>query len=85
MELVVLQEDIEPLPKKKTHAFVFNNEGILSSAYKNEIRENFFNSNPRSIFGIKQRVKSGLYTTNLGVETLLKFSVFVTVIVALVS
>lgn len=85
MELVVLQENIDPLPKQRSENFVFVNEGILSSAYKNETQENFFNSNPSSIFGVKQRVKSRLYTSNLGVETFIKFSVFVTVIVALIS
>ena len=45
MELVLTQMDIEPLPKQKSEPFVFNNEGLLTSNYKEEIHNNFFHSN----------------------------------------
>ena len=53
MELVLTQQDIEPLPKPKIKPFIFCNEGLLNSNYKKETNENFFHSNPKSIFGIK--------------------------------
>ena len=69
MKLVLTQPDIEPLPK-------FNYEGILNSNYKEETVHNFFHSNSKSIFGIKQRIKSKLYQSNLGIDVVLKVFVF---------
>jgi hypothetical protein len=77
MELVLTTQEIEPLPKRTIKPFIFNNEGILSSSYKEEINENFFNSNPKSVFGIKQRVKSKQYRATYGISAILKLSVFV--------
>ena len=58
MELVVIHEDIDLLPRRDKQRFVFMNEGILRSAYKEETKANFFHSNPRSIYGTKQHVRS---------------------------
>lgn len=80
MELVLTQQDIEPLPKQKIKPFVFLNEGLLNSNYKKETNENFFHSNPKSIFGIKQRIKSKQYQFTSSIETILKLSVFVIVL-----
>ena len=77
MEIVLSHQDIEPLPRQKRESFVFNNEGILTSNYKEEIQDNFFNSNPKSVFGIKQRIKSFQYQYTSGVDAILKISVFV--------
>lgn len=85
MELVLTQVDIEPLPKQKIEAFKFSNEGLLTSNYKEGIQNNFFHSNPTSVFGIKQRVKSKQYQYIPTVETILKLSVFVIAIVATLS
>ena len=80
MVLVVLQEDIEPLPRRRKQRPAFNNEGILSSVYKEETKANYFNSNPQSIFAAKQRVKHRLYDYGIGAESLIKFTVFLSII-----
>lgn len=85
MELVLTQMDIEPLPKQKREAFVFNNEGLLTSNYKEEIHNNFFHSNPNSVFGIKQRIKSNQYQYLPSIEVILKLSVFAIAIIATLS
>ena len=77
MELVLTQNYIEPLPKKKGEPFIFKNEGLLISNYKKETSKNFFHSNPNSIFGVKQTVKSRQYQFTSHIDTLLKLSVFV--------
>ncbi|MBE9488706.1 MAG: hypothetical protein IMY67_00310 [Bacteroidetes bacterium] len=77
MELVLTQQDIEPLSKQKKEPFIFCNEGLLISNYKKETSKNFFHSNPKSIFGIKQQIKSRQYQFTSSIETLLKLSIFV--------
>jgi len=77
MELVLTQQELEPLPKQKRETFVFKNEGLLTSSYKKGIRNNFFHSSPKSVFGIKQRIKSKQYQFTSSIETILKLSVFV--------
>jgi len=83
MELVLTHQDLELLPKQKRETFTFKNEGILSSTYKQEISNNFFHSSPKSIFGIKQRIKSNQYQFTSSIETILKLSVFVIAMVAI--
>ena len=80
MEALVLQQDFEPLPKHPKVSLVFKNEGLLSSAYKQETSDNFFQSNPQSIFGIKQRIKSMQYQSTSNVAAVVKLSVFVAVL-----
>ena len=55
-------------------ALVFENEGILNSVYKEEINRNFFHSRTNSIFGIKQKVKSKRYSTEILLPAVLKFT-----------
>ena len=85
MELVLTQQDIEPLPKKERELFTFKNEGLLSSTYKHETCENFFHSNPKSVFGVKQNIKSKQYQFTSSIETVLKLSVFVIAMVITLS
>ena len=85
MELVLSHQEFEPLPKKKRESFVFNNEGILSSAYKEEIKNNFFQSDPKSVFGAKQRIKSFQYQYTSGIDAVLKLSVFAIAIITVFS
>jgi hypothetical protein len=80
MELVLTHQDIEPLPKQIKEPFIFKNEGLLSSTYKQETCNNFFHSNPKSIFGIKQSVKSNRYQLTSHIDTILKLSVFAIVL-----
>jgi len=85
MELVLTQVDIEPLPKQEREAFTFNSEGLLTSNYKEEIQDNFFHSNPTSVFGIKQSIKSKQYQYTPSIDAILKLSVFAFAIVATLS
>jgi hypothetical protein len=80
MELILTQKDFEPLPMQKRKPFIFSNEGLLNSNYKEETKENFFQSNPKSIFGIKQSVKNKQYQFTSSIATILKLSVFLGVI-----
>ncbi|AXT20876.1 hypothetical protein D7030_11055 [Flavobacteriaceae bacterium AU392] len=80
MELVLTAQEIEPLPRQKKVAFEFKNEGLLNSNYKQGITGNFFNSSPKSIFGTKQSIKSKRYQITSSIETILKLSVFTTVL-----
>ena len=77
MELVLIKQELEPLPRQKQVPFVFKNEGLLSSTYKERTRNNFFHSNPQSVFGIKQKVKSKQYQFTSSIDTILKLSVFI--------
>lgn len=85
MELVLTQVDIDPLPKQKRETFVFKNEGLLTSNYKEEIQNNFFHSSPTSVFGIKQRIKSNQYQYLPSIDVILKLSLFAIAIVAALS
>ena len=80
METLILKEDIEPLPIKNEAVINESYEGFLNSSYKKVAKENFFNSNPRSVFGIKQRLKSRQYSFSCNAETILKLSVFALVL-----
>ena len=82
MELVLTQVDLEPLPKQKPEPFVFKNEGILTSSYKQEIQDNFFHSNPTSVFGVKQRIKSSQYQYSPSIGAVLKLSIFAIALIA---
>lgn len=85
MELVLTKVDFDPLPKQKKESFVFKNEGILTSNYKEEIQGNFFNSSPNSVFGVKQRIKSRQFQYSPSIDAILKLSVFAIAIVATLS
>lgn len=76
MEALVLRKAIEPLPLRKKIETIDTYEGFLNSSYKQVAKTNFFHSNPRSIFGIRQRVKNAQYRMTSNVDTLLKLTVF---------
>ena len=80
MKIVVLDQDTEPLPSQNNETINDSYEGFLNSSYKNVAKQNFFNSNPRSVFGIKQRLKSKRYSFSCNAETILKLSVFALVL-----
>ncbi len=85
MELVLSHQEFEPLPKQKREPFIFNNEGILNSAYKEETGKNFFQSSPKSVFGAKQRIKSFQYQYTPGIDAILKLSVFAIAVIVVFS
>lgn len=65
--------------------FIFKNEGILNSVYKQETKHIFFKSHPKSIFGIKQRVKDQRYRIVRLVPALLKLMFWAIVIITLIN
>ena len=80
METLILKQETEPLPIKNETVIIETYEGFLNSSYKKVAKQNFFNSNPRSVFGIKQRLKSKQYNFSCNAETILKLSVFALVL-----
>ena len=77
METLTLQEDLEPLPEQRNNSLTVYNRGLLNSNYKEEIRKNFLNSHPRSLFRIKQLINERQEKLTSGVSVALKVSVFV--------
>jgi len=65
--------------------FVFENEGILSSVYKEEINRNFFQSRASSIFGIKQKIKSKRYSSEILLTAVLKFVICLILVVTMLN
>ena len=55
----------------------FFNRGLLTSCYKEEIKENYKNISSNSLFSLKQRVKTNQYRFAPMAGTILKVSVFV--------
>ena len=80
MELVLASQKLEPSPKRRLTTTLVRPEGLLNSNYKSVVKCNLNNTKSTSIFGIKQRVKSRQYQITSSIDTLLKLSVFVTVL-----
>ena len=81
MELVVNTTlEIEPEPKKK---FYFKAHGLLNSNYKSIVKENFCKSTKKSVFGIRQRIKSAQFNSVNHTGVFLKLSVFALTLIAL--
>ena len=80
MELVVTSQKLEPSPTPRLVTPFVRPEGLLNSNYKSVVNCNLNNTNSKSIFGIKQRLKGRQYQFTSSIETLLKLSVFVTVL-----
>ncbi|WP_460217944.1 hypothetical protein [Psychroserpens sp. MEBiC05023] len=80
MELVLTSQKLEPSPKRRLETEFVRPEGLLNSNYKSVVRCNLRRANSTSIFGIKQRVKSRRYQFTSSIDTLLKLSVFITVL-----
>ncbi|WP_420572190.1 hypothetical protein [Kordia sp.] len=55
----------------------FLNRGLLTSSYKEEIKENYRNLKSNSLFSLKQRVKTNHHRFMPAAGTVLKVSVFV--------
>ncbi len=62
-------------PMVSTRNFV--NRGILTSYYKEEIKDNFSNTASNSLFSLKQRVRANQHRFMPAAGTILKVSVFV--------
>ena len=81
MELVLTTEDLEPLPSKQKD-LITEYSGFLNSEYKSVVSDSLNNVSAKSIFGIRQSIKSRNYIVASSIaETTLKLSVFLTAIV----
>ena len=81
MELVVNQElEFISEPTEVSH---FTTHGLLNSNYKSVVKQNFSKSTTKSIFGIRQRIKSSQLNMVNHTAVILKLSVFAIVLIAL--
>ncbi len=81
MELVANQE-LEFLPEP-TAVSQFTGQGLLNSNYKSVVKQNFSTSTTKSIFGIRQRIKSSQLNRVNHTAVILKLSVFAIILIAL--
>lgn len=81
MELVINQNlEFIPEPAEVSH---FTSQGLLNSNYKSVVKQNFSKSTTKSIFGIRQRIKSSQLNMVNHTAVILKLSVFAIALVAL--
>lgn len=83
MELVLTTQEFESLPEPIGFSEITKPEGILNSNYKQIVKDNYSRTTTRSLFGIRQRVKRRRYQMSPSIDTILKLSVFVIVLVAI--
>lgn len=81
MELVLTQQDTEPLPRVQQETLNLEDQGLLNSNYKRLCRSNYKNFNSKSVFGVKQLIKSRQYRFTSSIETVLKVSLFACIMV----
>jgi hypothetical protein len=81
MELAINQE-LEFL-SEPIKASYFTDQGLLNSNYKSVVNQNFSKSNTKSVFGIRQRLKSSQLNMVTHTAVILRLSVFAVVLVAL--
>ena len=81
MELIVNTLDTDPLPEFRIELKDNKSSGLLNSNYQRIVRWNFRNLNSHSMFSIKQRIKSGRFHSTSAIETAIKVSVFLVVLV----
>ncbi|WP_406682957.1 hypothetical protein N1F78_09695 [Seonamhaeicola sp. MEBiC1930] len=60
-------------------------EGILNSSYKKVVKHSFNNINSRSLFGIKNRVKTRQYQLISGMANVLRVCVFAAILITIFS
>ena len=65
-----------PIESTQNHSDFFS-RGMLTSSYKEEIKENFRNLKSNSLFSLKQLVKTNQHRFTSVIGTILKVSVFV--------
>jgi hypothetical protein len=81
MELVLNQElESVPEPIAVSH---YTTNGLLTSNYKSIVKYNFSKSTTKSVFGIRQRIKSSQLRKVDHVAAILKLSVFVIALIAI--
>ena len=81
MELVVNQ-DLEFLPEPIAIPSL-RDQGLLNSSYQSVVKQNFSKSRSKSIFGIRQRIKSSQLNRVNHTAVILKLSVFAIALIAI--
>tara|TARA_R100001369_G_scaffold91808_1_gene134255 strand:+ start:481 stop:729 length:249 start_codon:yes stop_codon:yes gene_type:complete len=81
MQIAVNQEiELFSEPIKLSY---FTNQGLLNSNYKSVVNQNFSKSNSKSVFGIRQRLKSSQLDMVNHTAVILRLSVFAMFLIAL--
>ena len=81
MELVINKElEFLPEPIAVSHT---GSQGLLNSSYQSVVKQNFSESTRKSIFGIRQRIKSSQLHMVNHTAVILKLSVFAITLIAL--
>lgn len=81
MELVVnqkLEVVSEPIEVSQ-----FTNQGLLNSSYQSVVKQNFSTATTKSIFGIRQRIKSAQFNRVNHTAVILKLSLFAIALIIL--
>lgn len=81
MELV-LNQKLETLPEPIAVSH-FTTNGLLNSNYKSIVKNNYSKSTTKSVFGIRQRLKSSQLRMVNHTAIILKLSVFAIALVAI--
>jgi hypothetical protein len=81
MELAIHQKlEFVPEPIVVSH---FTTNGLLNSNYKSVVKQNFSASTTKSLFGIRQRIKSSQFNMVNHTAAILKLTVFAIILIAL--
>lgn len=81
MELVLNQE-LESVPEPAAVS-CYTTNGLLNSNYKTIVKQNYSASNTKSVFGIRQRIKSSQFNRINHTAAILKLSVFALALIAI--
>lgn len=81
MELV-LNTSLESVPEPIAVSH-FTSKGLLTSNYKSIVKENYRKSTKKSIFGMRQRIKSSQFKMVDHTGAILKLTVFAMVLIAM--
>ena len=85
MELVLTNQEIEPLPISE-HEIIHNKPmGFLTSNYKACTSIDSLNYSDHTLFGKRQNIKSCFYNSQCAAEVTLKVSLFLIVFLAMFS
>jgi len=79
---IALIQDFEFLPEPIGLSEITKPKGILNSNYQQIVRSNYNTTATHSLFGIRRLIKRRRYQMTPSIDTILKLSVFVIVLVA---
>ena len=83
MSSLVLRKEVQPVPLKNQRSYIDSYEGFLNSSYKQVARKNFETVDSKSLFGIKQRIRTFHFSKERPTVTIVKLSAFLLILVAI--